>query len=65
MPNIKPYTNPQEIFKILANAEAEIEHSRNYKPITLPKYTPPKVKPKRDIAGWYNFVAVILKDLRP
>lgn len=59
---IKPYMHPKEVFKILANWEAEIEHSKNYKPLPLPKNQ--KVEIIRNKVGWQNFVNIV-RQLQP
>lgn len=53
MPYIKANTHPREIFKIMADAEAEIEHCQHYKKPTLPKYQ--KVVKLKNNIGWWNF----------
>ena len=56
---LKPYMHPAEVFKMLADWEAEVEHCKNYKQEELPKYK--KVEIKKNNVGWINF----FKELRP
>ena len=59
-----PYEDEKEIHKRVAQVEAEYEHAKNYKPVSLPKFIKtPKVK--RGVAGWYIFAVDTLKELRP
>lgn len=55
---------PSEIFKKIAQAEADYDYWQNLKPAILPEYNkPPKVK--KGIIGWYNFTLSVLKELKP
>lgn len=59
-----PNEDPKEIFKKLVQVEAEYENAKNYTKPALPKFVP-NPKPKKGIAGWYNFIATTLKELKP
>jgi hypothetical protein len=60
--HIKPYAHPSDVFKALANIEAEIEHASDPVP-AMPKYDKPNII--KNSPGWYNLVVTTLRELRP
>lgn len=54
--------HPMEVFKAIENRRADIEWAKQ-PPLPLPKYQ--EVKIIRNNPGMWNFIATMLKELRP